>query len=96
MNKQLDLDNLTKEDFVEMARYVQHLEEQLEGCKAAGLTLMTQRNNLQKAFNQMKYQNERGIVEKPVNRILDVDFDLVNPEQYAVPENKVITSKNTK
>jgi hypothetical protein len=88
MNKQLDLDNLTKEDFVEMARYVQHLEEQLEGCKAAGITLMTQRNNLQKQFNYMKYQNERGIVEKPVNKVLDVDFDLINPEQYREKPNQ--------
>jgi len=80
--EEVDLNNLTKEDFLQMAHYIQHLEEQLEGCKAAGITLMTQRNNLQKAFNQMKYQNDRGIVEKPLNKVLDVDFDLVNPEQY--------------
>jgi hypothetical protein len=82
MEKELDIDNLTKEDFIQMAQYVQHLEEQLEGCKSAGITLMTQRNNLQRAFNQLKYQNDKGIIEKPVNKVLDVEFDLVNPEQY--------------
>jgi hypothetical protein len=92
----VDLNNLTKEDFLQMAHYIQHLEEQLEGAKSAGLTLMTQRNNLQKKYNMLLAQKQAGIVEKPVNRVLDIDFDLVNPEQYAVPENKVITSNNAK
>jgi carbohydrate-binding DOMON domain-containing protein len=92
----VDLNNLTKEDFLQMAHYIQHLEEQLEGAKSAGLTLMTQRNNLQKKYNMLLAQKQAGIVEKPVNRVLDIEFDLVNPEQYAVPENKVITSQNAK
>jgi hypothetical protein len=90
------LNNLTKEDFLEMARYIQHLEEQLEGAKTAGLTLMTQRNNLQKKYNLLLAQKHAGIVEKPVNTVLDIDFDLINPEQWAVPQNKVITSQNSK
>jgi hypothetical protein len=93
---EVDLNNLTKEDFLEMARYIQHLEEQLEGAKTAGLTLMTQRNNLQKKYNLLLAQKHANIVEKPVNTVLDIDFDLVNPEQWAVPQNKVITSQNSK
>jgi hypothetical protein len=93
---EVDLNNLTKEDFLEMARYIQHLEEQLEGAKTAGLTLMTQRNNLQKKYNLLLAQKHAGIVEKPVNTVLDIDFDLINPEQWAVPQNKVITSQNSK
>ena len=98
MAKQLevDLDNLTKEDFMQMAHYIQHLEEQLEGAKTAGLALMTQRNNLQKKFNLLLAQKQAGVVEKPVNTVLDIDFDLINPEQWAVPQNKVITSQNSK
>lgn len=88
-NKELDLNNLTKADFIEMAKYVQHLEEQLEGCKAAGITLMTQRNNLQKQINIIKYQHENGIREQVVNRTLDVEHELINPEQYAVPKGAV-------
>ena len=33
---EVDLNNLTKDDFLEMARYIQHLEEQLDGLKATG------------------------------------------------------------
>lgn len=90
----LDLDNLTKDDFIQMAQYVQHLEEQLEGAKSAGLAIMAQRNNLQKKFNLLLAQKQAGVVEKPINTVMDIDFDLINPEQYAVPEQKVITSQN--
>ena len=93
---EVDLNNLTKEDFMQMAHYIQHLEEQLEGAKTAGLALMTQRNNLQKKFNLLLAQKHAGVVEKPVNTVLDIDFDLINPEQWAVPQNKVITSQNSK
>jgi hypothetical protein len=44
----VDLDNLTKEDFLAMAEYIQHLEEQLEGAKATGIAVLGQRNILQK------------------------------------------------
>jgi hypothetical protein len=27
---------------------------------------------------------------------MDIDFDLVNPEQYGVPSDKYITSENAK
>lgn len=90
----LDLDNLTKDDFIQMAQYVQHLEEQLEGAKSAGLAIMAQRNNLQKKFNLLLAQRQAGVVEKPINTVMDIDFDLINPEQYAVPSQKVITSQN--
>ena len=90
----LDLDNLTKDDFMQMAQYVQHLEEQLEGAKSAGIAIMTQRNNLQKKYNMLLAQKYAGVEEKVVNSVLDVEFDLVNPEQYAVPSQKVITSQN--
>ncbi len=52
-NTQLDLDNLTKEDFLEMAKYVAHVEnnnklllEQLREAKAAVLATVQQRNSL--------------------------------------------------
>jgi hypothetical protein len=92
----LDLDKLTKADFLQMAQYVQHLEEQLEGAKSAGIAIMTQRNNLQRKYNALLAQKYAGVEEKAVNAILDVEFDLVNPEQYAVPEQKVLTSQNAK
>ena len=79
---QVDLDNLTKEDFLEMARYIQHLEEQLEGAKTTGIAVLGQRNILQKKYDQLLFMMRNNVTEKPVNTVLDVDFDMINPEQY--------------
>ena len=79
---EVDLDNLTREDFMEMARYIQHLEEQLEGAKTTGIALVGQRNVLQKKVEQLTFMLQRGVREQPVNVVLDTDYDLVNPEQY--------------
>jgi hypothetical protein len=67
-NTQLDLDNLTKEDFLEMAKYVAHVEnnnklllEQLREAKAAVLATVQQRNSL-----HAKLQN---LVSEKINTI---------------------------
>jgi hypothetical protein len=79
---EVDLNNLTKEDFMQMAEYIQHLEEQLEGAKATGIAVLGQRNILQKKYDQLLFMMRNNVSEKPINTVLDVDFDLVNPEQY--------------
>jgi hypothetical protein len=81
---EVDLNNLTKEDFLEMARYIQHLEEQLEGAKTTGIAVLGQRNILQKKYDQLLFMMRNNVTEKPVNTVLDVDFDMVNPEQYRI------------
>jgi hypothetical protein len=81
---EVDLDNLSKEDFMEMARYIQHLEEQLEGAKTTGIALVGQRNILQKKVEQLTFMLQRGVRETPVNTVMDTDYDLVNPEQYRI------------
>jgi hypothetical protein len=79
---EVDLNNLTKEDFLEMAKYIQHLEEQLEGAKTTGIAVLGQRNILQKKYDQLLFMMRNNVTEKPVNTVLDVDFDMINPEQY--------------
>jgi hypothetical protein len=82
---EVDLNNLTREDFMEMARYIQHLEEQLEGAKTTGIALVGQRNILQKKVEQMAFtirQMQLGVNEIVTNTVIDTDFDLINPEQY--------------
>jgi hypothetical protein len=84
---EVDLNNLTREDFMEMARYIQHLEEQLEGAKTTGIALVGQRNILQKKVEQMAFtirQMQLGVNEVVTNTVIDTDFDLVNPEQYRI------------
>jgi len=79
---EVDLNNLTKEDFMEMARYIQHLEEQLEGLKSTALAVVGQRDILQKKLNEIHFRMRAGVQEVVTNSVLDVEFDLVNPEQY--------------
>lgn len=79
---EVDLNNLTKDDFMEMARYIQHLEEQLDGLKATALAVVGQRDVLQKKVNQLTFMLNKGVKETVSNTVLDIDFDLVNPEQY--------------
>ena len=79
---EVDLNNLTKDDFLEMARYIQHLEEQLEGLKSTALAVVGQRDILQKKLNMIEFQMRAGVKEVVTNSVLDIDFDLVNPEQY--------------
>ena len=79
---EVDLNNLTKDDFLEMARYIQHLEEQFEGLKATALAVVGQRDILQKKLNEIEFRMRAGVKEVVTNTVLDIDFDLVNPEQY--------------
>ena len=82
---EVDLNNLTKEDFMEMARYIQHLEEQLDAVKSTALAVVGQRDILQKKMEQMAFairQMKQGVNETVTNTVMDIDFDLVNPEQY--------------
>lgn len=79
---EVDLNNLTKDDFMQMAHYIQHLEEQLEGAKTTGIALVGQRNILQKKVEQLTFMLQRGVRETPVNVVLDTEYDLINPEQY--------------
>jgi hypothetical protein len=82
---EVDLNNLTKDDFLEMARYIQHLEEQLDAVKSTALAVVGQRDILQKKMEQMSFairQMKQGVNETVTNTVMDIDFDLVNPEQY--------------
>lgn len=78
----IDLDNLTKEDFIEMARYVHSMEVTVERAKAEMLALVVQRDNLQFKLNQLSSAVITPITNIPKKAKLTDDLDLVNPEQY--------------
>lgn len=80
----IDLDNLTKEDFIEMARYVHQLELQNQELKANSIALATQRNNLQAKVNTYEQQLFKPITNVTSKAKLTDDLDLVNPEQYRI------------
>jgi hypothetical protein len=80
----IDLDNLTKEDFIEMARYVHSMELKVQQMKAEMLALATQRDNAQFKLNQLSSQVITPITNIPKKAKLTDDLDLVNPEQYRI------------
>jgi hypothetical protein len=87
---EIDINNLKQEDFLEMARYVQHLESELmqrdkdiEQLKTYAITLATQRNNAEKRYKDLKM--ETLVSQQPVVTTINVESTTVyeNPsEQY--------------
>lgn len=89
----VDLENLKKEDFLEMAQYIQHLEGLLDAAiekekeiKAIAITLSTQRNQEHERYLHYKALYDRtqiGVVNVQATKgTLNVYSELQNPEQY--------------
>jgi len=88
----VDLENLKKEDFLEMAKYIQHLEGLLDKAiekerelKSYAVTLSTQRNQEHQRYLQMKemYDNKINVVDiTPQKATIEIHSNLTNPEQY--------------
>lgn len=98
--EKLDLDNLTQDDFLEMAKYVAHVENQnrillgeLKECKAGLLATVQQRNSLNAKLQNMIADKVNTIdIQSIQTAPINTSLDLINPEQWAVPEGRVITT----
>lgn len=89
MEREIDLENLTKEDFLELARYAHALEEQVAELKATAITLATQRNNENKKVKLLTEElarKQNTIDVTPIPATLEIYGDLTNPEQYRVKQ----------
>ena len=96
MEKEFDINNLTHDDFMEMAAYVAMSEKknvellnELREVKAYLSATLQQRNSA-----EMKYQNllaDKALKTVPISEatVVNTQLDLMNPEQWAVPEGKV-------
>lgn len=96
MEKEFDINNLTEEDFMQMAQYVAHLEAinkkllgELQQAKAYLSATLQQRNSAEAKL--------RTLVEQRVNTInvseiktapINTSIELVNPEQYREKKNQ--------
>jgi len=96
---ELDLDNLTKEDFMDMAKYCHHLEQtngqllaQLGEAKAMLTATVQQRNSLNLRLQTMINERANTIDIKPIKSNIVTNVELTNPEMYRVPEGRVITT----
>lgn len=98
-NKELDLDNLSKDDFMEMAKYVAHTEaqnrvliEQLREAKAMLTATVQQRNSLNARLQALVMEKANTIDISAIKTEIITNQDLTNPEMYRVPEGKVLTT----
>jgi arginine deiminase len=99
MENELDLDNLTKEDFMEMATYVAHVErervamfEELKKTKAYLTATLQQRNSAEQKYQNLLAQKTLQTIPLTEVTVINTELDLINPEQWAVPKGKVITT----
>ena len=98
MENEVDLNNLNKEDFLEMAKWCHHLEsqnrlllEELREAKAAVLATVQQRNSLHAKLQNLISDRINTIDVQAIPTEIVTNVDFINPEQWAVPEGKVST-----
>lgn len=96
MEKEFDINNLTQDDFMEMAAYVAMSEKknvellnELQKTKSYLAATIQQRNSA-----EIKYQNllaDKALKTVPISEavVINSSLDLINPEQWAVPEGRV-------
>jgi flagellar biosynthesis/type III secretory pathway chaperone len=95
-NEQLDLNNLTKEDFMAMAEYVAHTEainnkllEDLREAKSSLLATLQQRNSLNARLQNIMLDRVNTIdVSAIKTEIINTNLELINPEQYREKKNQ--------
>jgi predicted metal-dependent hydrolase len=101
-NNQVDLDNLTKEDFMEMAKYVAHTEaqnrlllEQLREAKAALMATVQQRNSLNAKVQALVHEKINTVDISAIKTEIVTNVELTNPEMYAVPKERLGLSEKS-
>jgi hypothetical protein len=98
MENEVDINNLTQQDFMEMATYVAMSEkknvellEELKKTKAYLTATIQQRNSAEIRYQNLLAQQTQTVPLTEVT-VMNTQLDLVNPEQWAVPNGKVITT----
>ena len=99
MENEVDINNLTQQDFMEMATYVAMSEkknvellEELKKHKAYLTAAIQQRNSAEMKYQALLEQRTQPIVPITEVTVVNTELDLVNPEQWAVPKGKVNTT----
>lgn len=94
--KGLDIDNLTKDDFMAMAEYVAHVEginkkllEDLRDAKAYLSATIQQRNSAEaKLRNVLEMRMNTIPVTETIKTEIVSAIELINPEQYREKPNQ--------
>jgi hypothetical protein len=97
MEKEFDVNNPTTQDFLEMATYVAMAEKknielmnELKQSKAYLLATIQQRNSCEAKYQNLLAQKSIQTIDTKATIVTNVA--LTNPEQWAVPEGRVITT----
>lgn len=98
MENEFDINNLTGDDFMQMAQYVAHLEgvnkkllDELQQAKAYLSATLQQRNSAEAKLKNLLQQrsNVVDISGTPVQTVpINSMIDLMNPEQYREKPNQ--------
>ena len=91
----VDLDNLTKDDFMAMATYVAHTEainrkllEDLREAKASLAATVQQRNSLNARLQNIISEKINTIDVSSIKTEIGTNIELINPEQYREKANQ--------
>jgi hypothetical protein len=102
MKNEVDINNLTQQDFMEMATYVAMSEkknvellEELKKHKAYLTAAIQQRNSAEIKYQNLLAQKTQPIVPITEVTVMNTELDLVNPEQWAVPADRVSVRPKT-
>ena len=97
MENEVDINNLTQQDFMEMATYVAMSEkknvellEELRKHKAYLTATIQQRNSAEARYQALLAQQTVQTI--PITETMVMNSELINPEQWAVPANRVSTT----
>jgi hypothetical protein len=99
MENEVDINNLTQQDFMEMATYVAMSEkknvellEELKKTKAYLTATIQQRNSAEIRYQNLLAERDSKTIPLTEITVMNTELDLINPEQWAVPKGKVITT----
>jgi hypothetical protein len=88
-----------EEQVMEMAKYINHLEQdnakllgELQQTKSYLSATLQQRNSAENKLRTLVQQKQNTIDIKPIVTNIASNVDLINPEQWAVPAGRVITT----
>jgi len=96
MEREIDINNLTQEDFMQMAQYVAHLEQtnaqllgELQQTKSYLAATLQQRNSAENKLRTLIMEKQNAINIREVKQSpINVEFELMNPEQYREKPNQ--------
>jgi hypothetical protein len=95
MENEFDINNLTGDDFMQMATYVAHLERdnqkllgELQQTKSYLAATLQQRNSAENKLRTLLMEKQNTINIREIKEVPLANIELINPEQYREKPNQ--------